>query len=154
MTTSLKTLTKPQRDLLAAVDTGQAWWRDTYPRAVIYIRGDGHRETRVSDKTWEALQGAGLAELGPKPAEYRAPRPTVITDKGKQVLAGETVNTARSLTFTVRLGDAVVVRTVPLPSSWHRFADSHGHMAAQIRNDLVAELVAVEWVESDEVPAP
>ncbi len=154
MPTSLKTLTKPQRDLLTAVDTGQAWWRDVYPQPVIYIRGDGYRETRVNGKTWDALEGAGLAQWGPKPAAHRAPRPAVITDKGKQVLAGETVNTARSLTFTVRLGDATVVRSVPLPSSWHRFADSHSHMAAQIRNDLLAELVAVEWVESDEVPAP
>lgn len=94
MSVSLKTLTKPQRYLLAAVDAGTVWQRDNYTGVTIYILGGGHQQTRVSGKTWEALAGAGLVEFGPKPAEFRAPRPTAVTDKGKQVLAGETVNAA------------------------------------------------------------
>ena len=157
MPTSLKTLTKPQRDLLAAVSDGLVYRRTSTgsgARFSRYLSEDRYESKSVNEKTWDALKDQGVAELGPMPARWGARHPCVITDTGKRVLAGETVNTVQSLTFTVRLGDATVTRSVPLPARWHRYPGGHEAEAKRLGAALLAELVAVEWAESDEVAAP
>ncbi len=157
MPTSLKTLTKPQRDLLTAVSDGLVYRRTNTgsgARFGRYLSEDRYESKSVNEKTWDALEDQGLAELGPMPARWGSRQPTLITDTGKRILAGETVNTARSLAFTFRLGDATVTRQVPLPPHWHRYPGQREHDVKAAREALLAELVAVEWVESDEAVTP
>lgn len=152
MSTSLKTLSKPQRTLLEAV-------RDGHVKAVEEMFGgrrirqdvDEYRTKTVNQKTWDALRDAGLVRYDPPRLRQRAV--AELTDTGRQVLDGEVVNTTASLLFRFEIDGHVIERRVPVPDGWWGWEPaSRAAQACAEQNAVLRDMVSMSWAES-QLPA-
>ncbi len=152
MSVSMKTLSKPQRALLQDVQKGRVHASDqVFSGVKIYRSTKEWDRLPVPPKTWDVLLKAGLVAR-PQPT-LRTNATVELTESGRRVLAGETVNTAKSLLLTFEIDGHVVERRVPLPNWWWSCdEDGRPRNAKVIQSRVLSEIVSSSWSESDLPP--
>lgn len=148
---NLKTLSKPRRELLAAVRDGRVHMTDDWTNTRVFRELPEFRRVTVSQSTWKALRDAGLIQYQNPPPGRSVP--VALSETGARLLAGEDVNTVSSLALRFAIGDQVIERRVLVPERWWGLdSDKRDRIVRSMQERMLRDMVSLSWAESDLAP--